>query len=42
MPLVRKWHSDGKLSVNCILKISGILNMPQAFNIPRFCTYKES
>ena len=42
MLLVLKWHGGRKFCVNCILKISGILNMPQALNIPRFCMYKES
>ena len=42
MPLVLKEQGYREFSVNCILDISGILNMPQVFNIPRFCMYKES
>ena len=47
MPVVLKWQGyrelrvlcklySRDLGVNCILEIDGILNMPQALNIPKF------
>ena len=37
MSLVLKWQGYRKFCANCILKIHGILDIPQALNILRFC-----
>ena len=42
MPPVLKWQGNRKFCVNYILKIHGILNMPQVLNTPRFCMYQKS
>ena len=42
MPLVLKWQGYRRFCVNYIPEIHGILNMPQALNVPRFCMYQES